>query len=435
MKKYFVVVGILMLFLTEANALDQAESINYAIKNNPTVIALQKKAAAAKARLNQATSAFFPTANLSGDIDKAYSSPATAQINIGGVAQNVTIGTDANASVSGIQASVSQPVFVSALFPEFNIAQKRFDAANNNYQQTVIDTSFIVTQNYFGVLKALKMKKLMSDSLELSRSHRKQVQSMLNAGMAKKADLLQSMVREANDNVALIQSKYDIDLAKGSFNNALGKDIKQPVELKDEGFTGKLNDLPGFDELLSTAYANRPDWKTCLLETGISEEQLKLSQSDYLPNIVLSANSGNKTTTYPAYKSNINSWNVSGTGSWKIFDSFGRENKVQEASENLSAQRSQVEQFRNNIALEVNDAYLNLKSALELVIATQQAVDSAEESYKVSTSLYNAGMGTNVEVIDAEVALTKSKTDHLNALFNVEVARAKTNKAVGKNVL
>ena len=80
MKKYFVAMGILMLLMAESRAMDRSESINYAIKNNPTVIAMQKKASAAKARLNQATSAFFPTASLNGNIDKSYASPATVQL-------------------------------------------------------------------------------------------------------------------------------------------------------------------------------------------------------------------------------------------------------------------------------------------------------------------------------------------------------------------
>lgn len=435
MKKYFAVPVILVSFWASANAMDLNESIGAAIKNNPTVIASQKQAAAAAARFNQAVSAFFPAVNLSGDYDKAHSSPQTVPINTGGVTQNVVIGTNATATITGIQAKLSQPVFVSSLFPGYGIAKKGAEAAHEEYLQTVVDISFNVTQAYFGVLKSIKMEKLMSDALEMARAHRKQVQSMLNAGMARKADLLQSKVREANDTVSLIQSKYAIDLSKDTYNNVLGNNMKQPVDLKDEGFTGKVEGLPEYDALLETAYANRPDWKMYLLETGISEDQVRLSQSEYLPSIELSANSGSQLTKYPTFQSDVSSWKVMGTGSWKIFDSFGRENRVKEASENLSAQRANVEQFKNNIAQEVHGAYLSLKSALDTVIATRQAVDSAEESYKVSTSLYNSGLGTNVDVLDAQVDLTQAWTNHLNALFDVEIARAKINKAAGKKII
>jgi outer membrane protein TolC len=131
----------------------------------------------------------------------------------------------------------------------------------------------------------------------------------------------------------------------------------------------------------------------------------------------------------------VSSWRVAGVGSWMLFDSFGREFRVSEAKENLSAQKANVEQIKNNIALDVHTAYLNLKSALDIVVATKTAVDSAQESYNVSESLYNSGLGTNVDVLDAQVSLTQAWTDHLNALFNVEIAKANINKVVGKKMI
>jgi outer membrane protein TolC len=432
---FVIVVLIWCLGFGACEAMDLKESIGVAIKNNPTVIASQKQAAAAQARLNQAFSAFFPTINLNGDLDAAHSSPATAQVTIGGVTQTINMGTNDTATITGIQAALSQPLFVSSLFPGYGIAKKGADSANQQYQQTVVNTYFDVTQAYFRVLKAIKLEKLMADSLAMARSHREQVQSMLKAGMATKADLLRSQVQEAQDNVSLIQSKYNIDLSKDAFNNTLGNDMKKPVDLKDEGLTGKVDNIPDYDSLLSTAYADRPDWKIYLLETGISEDQVKLSQSEYLPSVTLAANTGSQLTKYPSFQSDVNSWKVTGAASWKLFDSLGRENRVKEAMENLAAQQFSVEQVKNNIALEVHGAYLNLKSALEIVIATQQEIDSATEGVKVATTRYNAGMGTNVDVLDAQVDLTQALTDHLQALFNVEVAKAKINKSVGKIVI
>jgi outer membrane protein TolC len=209
----------------------------------------------------------------------------------------------------------------------------------------------------------------------------------------------------------------------------------QPVALAEEGFTGKAEGLPEYSVLLEMAYKNRPDWKMCLLASGISEEQLRLSQSEYFPNIVLTANGGNQVTQYPTFQTDVNTWRVSGTGSWTLFDSLGRENRIKEAAENLHAQRSNVELMRNNIALEVRDAYLSLKSALDTVDATRQAVESAEESYKVAAASYNAGMGTNVDVLDAQTDLTQARTSLLQSLYDVEVAKAKINKTTGKVVM
>ncbi|MFA5839485.1 MAG: TolC family protein [Candidatus Margulisiibacteriota bacterium] len=439
MKKYFVFLLILASILVKAEALDLKESIKVAVKQNPTVIASQKKAAAAGARLNQALSTFFPTVNLSGNYDQAYSSPTNVQITTqtttGAVTQNIAIGTDAAATVSSLQAALSQPVFVASLFPSYGIARKGAESASEDLQQTIINTYFDVTQTYFGVLLALKLEVLMEESLAMANSHLAQVQSMLNAGMATKADYLRSKVRSANANVDLIKSKYNIAISKDAFNNAMGYNQKQSVDLKDEGFSGKVSNLPEYDTLLEIAYVNRPDWKMYLLSTGIKEDQVRLSQSEYLPSIMLSANSGSQSTKYPTFQSDVSSWKVAGVGSWKLFDSLGRENRVKEASENLSAQQANVQQLKNDIDQEVHDAYLNLKSALDTVDSTKQAVESAEESYKVTTARYNSGMGTNTDVLDSQVDLTQAETAYLQALFEVEIARARINKSVGKAVI
>jgi outer membrane protein TolC len=385
-------------------------------------------------KLGQAVSAFFPSVNLDGNLNRTYSQPATVQMTAQGVTQTFNVGTDKAATVTGMQASLSQPVFVAALFPGYGIAKKNADSANEDYRQTVIETSFNVTRAYFSVLEAQKMEALMKESLDMTRSHREQVQSMLNAGMATKADLLRSKVREANAQVALIKARYNVDLAKDAFNNTLGRDIKQPVNLKEEELNGQVAGIRGFDDLLAMAYANRPDWKMYLLATGISQNQLDLSRSEYLPTVVLNANAGNQLTEFPTYNSSVNSWKVMGMGSWKLFDSFGREGRVREASENLSAQQASVEQVRNNVALEVRDAYFTLNSAIDTVISTKSAVDSAEESYVVATSRYNSGVGTNTDVLDSQVDWTQSETNYFQSLFDVEIAKARINKVVGEKV-
>ncbi|MFA5113809.1 MAG: TolC family protein [Candidatus Margulisiibacteriota bacterium] len=424
---------------TAAPALTLSDSVSLALKQNPAVLASQKKAVAAGAKLNQAIGSFFPTVKIDGSLGRSYAQPSTVQITtpttMGVVTQNMTFGTDAVMTSKSLQGSLSQPLFVAALVPGYSIAKRGADLAQQDLRRTVIDTSYNVTQSYYGVLAAQKLAKLSEESLQMAQSHQQQVQSMLNAGVVTKADLLRTEVQVANSEVALTQAKNGVELAKDAFNNALGNDLEQPVAIKEEGFTGKIAGLPSYKDLLGQAYASRPDWQQFLLTTGISEDTLRLYQSEYLPTVLLSASTGNQISEYPAYKFDVNSWRVTGAGSWTLFDGLGRENRIREASANLDAQRSTEEQVRNGIALEVRDALLSLKATLDTIGSTQKAVDSAEESYKVSSTRYQSGVGTNLEVIDAQVALNQARVNNLQALFNVEIAKAKINKVIGKEVL
>jgi outer membrane protein TolC len=299
----------------------------------------------------------------------------------------------------------------------------------------VIDASYNVTQAYFGLLAAQKMARLAEESQQMALSHQKQVQAMLKAGVVTKADLLRTDVQVANSEVTLTQAKNGVELAKDALNNALGNDLENPVTVQEEGFTGKVASLPAYKELLNQAYANRPDWEQFQLSTAISEDTVKVYQAEYLPTVLLSASTGKTITEYPTFRSDVNSWRVTGAGSWTLFDGLGRENRIKEAAANLDAQRATEEQIRNGIALEVRDALLSLKATLDTIGSTQKAVDSAQESYHVSSTRYQSGVGTNLEVIDAQVALNQARVNNLQALFNVEIAKAKINKVVGKEVL
>ncbi len=422
-----------------AQALTLKESIDIALKINPAVIASRKKADAAGARLAQAVGAFFPTVKLDASLGRIYSQPSTVSITTqtttGAVTQNMTFGINDPQDTRSMQASLSQPVFIAALAPGFGIAKKGADLANQDMRKISLETAFNVTQSYFGVIKAVKSVKLAEEARDTADSHLKQVRSMLAAGVVSRADLLRAEVQSANSEVALTRARNGLELARDAFNNALGRDLEQEVSLEEEGFTGAVAALPDYKTLLTGAFANRPDWQQFLLTTGISQDNLRVAQSDYLPTVMLTASTGNQITENPVYKSDVNSWNVVGAASWKLFDGLGRENRIREAAANLDAQKATEEQVRNGIALEVRDAYLTLKSALETIGSAKKAVDSAEESLKVSNQRFTSGAGTNLEVIDAQVSLNQARFNLLQALFDVEIAKAKINKVVGKEVL
>ncbi|MCU0641265.1 MAG: TolC family protein [Candidatus Margulisbacteria bacterium] len=439
MSRILVASLLIPLAVTAAASLTLTDSVGLALKQNPSVVASQKKAAAAEAKLNQAVGAFFPTVKIDGNYGKAYTQPSTMQITsqttMGSVTQNLVFGTDDVMTTAGLTASLSQPLFVAALFPGYGIAKRGADLARQELRRTVIDASYNVTQAYFGLLAAQKMARLAEESQQMALSHQKQVQAMLKAGVVTKADLLRTDVQVANSEVTLTQAKNGVELAKDALNNALGNDLENPVTVQEEGFTGKVASLPAYKELLNQAYANRPDWEQFQLSTAISEDTVKVYQAEYLPTVLLSASTGKTITEYPTFRSDVNSWRVTGAGSWTLFDGLGRENRIKEAAANLDAQRATEEQIRNGIALEVRDALLSLKATLDTIGSTQKAVDSAQESYHVSSTRYQSGVGTNLEVIDAQVALNQARVNNLQALFNVEIAKAKINKVVGKEVL
>jgi len=439
MVKVLLAILFLLLFLAQAgSALNLKESVEIALRKNPGVISIQKKADASGARLSQAIGAFFPTVKLDGSYGKIYSQPAqmqiTSQTSIGAVTTTQSFGTDAASNSNGWKLSLSQPIFAAALFPGFKIAQRSYDLSKEDYRKAVQSTTYDVAVAYFGLLSSDKFLQLAEEAMRLAKSHLAQVGAMLESGVATRADLLRAEVRVANSEVALTRSRNADELARNLFNNVLGRKLDEKVEITDETIEKSVT-LPNHQYLLDTAFENRPDWKQYVYGKQIAEENLSMARAAYLPAVFFNGQIGNQFTEYPAYKYTVNSWSVMGAASWTLFDGLGIQNRVKEAAANLEAQSASEEQVRNAIALEVRSAYLELKSVLETITSAKKAVDFAEESLKVSDLRFNSGVGTNLEVIDAQVALTQAKTDYLKAGFDLGVAKAKINKVVGGEVI
>lgn len=430
---------VVVLTVSIGHALTLKDSIDLALMNNPAVVSSQKKVDVANARLRQALGTFLPTLKLDGSYGKSYVQPSTVQFTTqttgGAVTQTLAFGTDAVETTRSIGLSLSQPLFVAALWPGLKIAQKSADLAGEDLRKAVSETAFNVTQAYFGLLRAEKMVKYAEESREMARSHLDQVASMQKAGAASRADYLRGEVQLANSEVALTRAKNALEIARDVFNNAVGRDLEAKIEIEEQGLAGTVEQRPSYKELLSRAYETRPDWRQYRLTVDVGSEYLRVAQTAYLPTVMLNGQMGNRLTEYPTFSTDVNSWSIIGAAAWTLFDGFGVQSRIREAAANLESQKASEEQVKNGIALEVREAYLNLTSALETITSAKKAQDAAEENVKVSASRFASGAGTNVEVLDAQASLTQARINYLQALYDVEIAKAKINKVVGKGVL
>ncbi|MFA4843463.1 MAG: TolC family protein [Candidatus Margulisiibacteriota bacterium] len=421
-----------------AEAMTYQESVSYALKHSPSVLAAERKLSAARARMGQAVGAFFPTIKLDGNYGKSYSQPSTMQLTtqtiLGAITTDITFGTDEQATVKGWTLSASQPLFVAALWPGYGLATKGVDSAGQDYIRVKLETAFNATAAYFAVLSSTKYVKLSEDSMEMARSHVNQIELMLKSGVATRADLLRAEVQLANSEVALTQARNGLELAKSSFNNVLGRTPDEKVEISD-GPTGQVPTVPEYAVMTKAAFENSPTWRSFSLARGMAADNVTLARTALLPSVFLSGQNGWRSTEYPSYRSDARSWSLTGAASWTLFDGLGMQNRINEAAANLEATEATEAQVKNGLLLEVRQAYLELKSAIETITSTKKAVDFAEESHKVSSLRFNSGVGTNLEEIDAQVALTQARTTQLKALFDLEIAKAKLNKVVGKEVI
>jgi outer membrane protein TolC len=229
----------------------------------------------------------------------------------------------------------------------------------------------------------------------------------------------------SNAKLNLIRAENTVRLAIVNLNNAMGVPDAPDYQLEDNLSFVKYE--MAFEEALSTAFANRPDLKSAIAKRKAAEQAIALAKTGYYPVI-----SGNAAYNVSGSNFPLNTgWNVGATISIPIFSGFLTKYQVEEARANLNVLKANEETQRLTVFLDIQQAYLNLKEAEERVPTAELAVTQARENLDIANGRYSAGVGSPIEVTDAQVAYTNAETTYIQALSDYKVARAALEKAMG----
>jgi outer membrane protein TolC len=413
-----------------ADELTLKSSIDTAMDKSPAIIYARQGVIAADGKLGQAFGAVLPALSLSAQYGQSYTQPYDMM----GI---ITVGTEEASTMTVASLHLNQPIYVGALLPALDIAKAGYEVAKASLKKAEFDLRYNVVNSYYGVLRAQKLYDLSNDSLDMAKSHLNQVKAMYVAGTATKADVLRSEVQVANTELSLTKAENALDLAKDAFNNVLGRSLELPVDLSEKEIAHEIVKPKPYSDCLAVVFDVNPDWITFQLNKKINQKNVDVASSGYYPAISLVgtyANNKNEYVKNDFLNTNYNSWTLLLNGSWTLFDGFSTASKIKEAGANLAAIEANEELTKNGIVLEVKDACLNLNSAVNSISSAKKAVESADENYRISREKYKSGIGSNLEMIDAQTALTEAKTNLYQAQFDYQIAKAKVNKALGKEI-
>jgi len=326
------------------------------------------------------------------------------------------------------RGSLVQPVFTGgALLNRYRLAQLGVESASTVLNRIKQDISLGVVQVYFGVLTAIELKKVADQAVLLLENQRQVSQEFYNVGMIPKNDLLRTEVQLAQRIREQTVAGNNIELAKSQFNLVLQRPLQTPVDLVDmlayEPTTFELEDS------IRVAQENRLELKEADLRVQASQRQVDLARSAYFPQVQVSLSGfkseGGSTSALDE------GWSFVAGATWNIFE-WGK------TREDVSAARSQVRrdelgrlQLRDQIALEVKEAFLALKVAEKNIFVAKKAVEQGEENFRMAQERYKEQVGTITDVLDSQTLLTQAQTDYYNALSNYNVAKAALNRAMG----
>lgn len=307
-------------------------------------------------------------------------------------------------------------------------AQLNLNSADLNLENTKQQIVFDTASAYYDVLKNKNLVNIKESTVDLLQKHLEQVTSKFQIGVVPGSDILSSKVQLANAVQSLVTSQNDYNNALDTLSNLIGLPISDDLLIEDTMSHQKF--VVNLQECTDYALKNRPDGIAALYAVKKAEKDIAVVKSNRLPQVNAQVSrifNGEK-----AFDNDHNdSWAAGLYVSWNVFDNNVTSAQVQENEATLRRLQSVYEQTREKIELEVRKAYNNLITAEKNILTTQVAVKQAEEEYKIAQVKYDEGVGTNLEVMDAQEKLTESQTNFFTALYNYNVSKAQLDKAMG----
>lgn len=408
--------------------LDLDETIQRALLNNPSVKIAEYNRKAAKADYSAAKSARGISISINHDSNRGGYADNQYDV-LSGASLGKRIGNTHSNSVTA-----SLPLFTGGeLQGQIGQAKANYRSMLSAEEQAYIEMKETATDGYFTMLDAGNMKTLCQESVDRLQAHLDNVIAQYNVGIVARADVLRSEVELANAKQELISAENGYDVAEASLNNIIGTPLSTTLVLKDS-----LQYVPYDNDMaycLAYSEEHRPELKQAEYAIDAAEAALVVARSGHMPKVSAVAGNywgGTDESNWPG--DDNDHWSVGVTASMNIFDSGVTWSKIHAAQENLAKAKETQRQVQDAVELEVRTDYLGMREAEKRISTTQVAVAQAEEDYHIAVVRYQAGVGTNIDVMDAQVALTEAKTNYVKALYDYNTSKAALNTSMGVGV-
>jgi outer membrane protein TolC len=327
---------------------------------------------------------------------------------------------------------VTQPIFAGGgNIARINAARLGSLLADQTVRAVIQETIFSSQLGYYSVLLAQHLNTISDDAVKSSQVHLNDVKQKKQAGVASDFDVLRAEVELSNFTADLIRTRNAIKVARASLIKIMGVSQDSTFSMSDE-LVYTAFDIT-MQEAVANAFRNRPDLFTHELSIRQQKELLAIARSTYFP--VVSAYYQN-TWSKPDPHNRIliewgKAWSSGFTAVWPLFDGFGREGSIIEQKARLKQSQIDLVDTEETALLELTRAIFSIQDANEFVESQKLNLSRAEEGLRLAEVGYREGINTQVEMIDAQSALTEARANYYQAIYSHLVAKLALQKAMG----
>ena len=304
---------------------------------------------------------------------------------------------------------------------------------NDQVRQNLV---FQVTQAYYEVLKAQELVKVDRQNLDRSRENRERVEAYVEAGIQIEADIATAQVREANSELALLNDQNQLDIALANLPRIMGLNPAtriRVVENKEPKNEVEIADI-SLDEAINHAIKVRPEFMVGKSNVKQTEYALRLTKLNRYPKLNAQYNHDFNLDDYfddSEDLGHLRYWRFAATLDFPIFDGGVTKRRVDELELQLDRIREDLEDLKRSVALEVQQAYLNLIRAAKSVEISGAQVRDARLSLNVIRERFIQELAILIELLDAQTAFASALTSQVRIFYDYQIAQASLQKVLG----
>ncbi len=336
-----------------------------------------------------------------------------------------------------IKVTGSQLIFNYSTFRAIRGTFFQRDSSYFALRNTVDQTISTVKTQFYQVVVNRELIVVQEESVRLLESQLKDQQNRFEAGTVPRFNVLQAQVQLSNQIPNLIAARNNYRISILQLAKTLGIDFNPTRGLAAPlRVVGELTYIPRKVDLLAAieeGKRNRPFLKQQRANVLNQIEQVHVAIGSWLPNVNATGGGEWLSSQFnPGFFENVSKgWLTTVTGSWPIWDSGMAWGKIQEQRAVLSEQEITYDDDVRQVELEIQQAASNLSQNRELIQATEKNVEQADEAVRLAKARLDAGAGTQLDVLNAQVQLTTAQSTRLQALFGYISSLAEFDRATG----
>ncbi|MBD2559339.1 MULTISPECIES: TolC family protein [Nostoc] len=405
-----------------------AQALELARRNNRDLQVSLLELERNRASLREAQAALLPTLNVSTDVTRSQSAGSQLSSELQEQQTGISSPDEAGTSFSG-QAQLSYNIYTSGRV-QANIRaaeeQVRFNELAVETQSEEIRLN--VATEYYNLQQADEQVRIAQSAVQNSEASLRDAEALERAGVGTRFDVLRSQVNLANAQQDLTNARSQQAIARRrlatrlSLPQAVNISAADPVQL-----AGLWNQ--SLEQSIVLAFQNRPELQQQLAQRNISEQQRRQALGELGPQVSLVA-SYNLLDQFDDGVSITDGYSLGVRASLNLYDGGAARARADQSKANIAIAETQFAEQRNQIRFQVEQAYSTQQSSLENVQTANTALEQAREALRLARLRFQAGVGTQTDVINSENDLTRAEGNRVTAILDYNRALAQLQRSV-----